>query len=182
MEQDKGILFKSLKSNLMTDKLSENYRNNLERINEIRRENPFATHVFFRRADNVTVDVPIAQAEFNANNHKEWIVEVERTLSAFGAPASAPARETVRADIPASTGVDVEVPAKPSEEKPLCPHGFEGSCLECEAANVAPPQNNEHVVEGAEQFAAPPTPPAATPVKATKKTAKKTAAKKKAAK
>lgn len=83
--------------------MTDNREANREKIKELLREKPLATHVYFRRDDQQLVDVPILQSEFTLNNKPAWRVEAlvggEETFS----PTATPEPE-------------LEVPPKPSEE------------------------------------------------------------------
>ena len=60
-----------------TSKLSDNTQDNLDKLAEIKKSNPSATHVYMRRCDkdNMVVDIPMDQAEFTIRMRKFWKLE-----------------------------------------------------------------------------------------------------------
>lgn len=85
-----------------------NLEANLKRLAEILKESPATTHIFFRREDDVRVDIPVAQAEFKIRTKPNWIVED----GAF--PAIELAVIGNKEELPV-------LPPKPSEEKKPAP-------------------------------------------------------------
>lgn len=56
---------------------NENVMENLRRLEEIKKKEPHATHVYMRRTnkDNLAVDIPISHADFTIRNNPIWILE-----------------------------------------------------------------------------------------------------------
>lgn len=59
--------------------LSINIEKNLEILIQLRKENPFLTHIMFRRDDGVLVDIPVDQAEFKIRNKPSWMIEASES-------------------------------------------------------------------------------------------------------
>lgn len=90
----------------------------LQVLAEIKKQNPYITHVYMRTDDDRLVDIPIAQAEWTLRQFPTNTVEpVEHEeISAGEAPASSHAHVTsVSAGAPSE---DISVPPRPSEEIP----------------------------------------------------------------
>lgn len=79
----------------------DNRAANRAKLTELIRKNPLATHIYFRRDDDVLVDVPLVQAEFTIGHRPGWLVD---------ASAGGEVRTFAEEQKP------VELPPKPSEE------------------------------------------------------------------
>lgn len=115
----------------------DNKDQNRENLKTMLRGRPLSTHANFRRLDGVLVDVPLMNAEFTINQKPEWTLE-----------SLAGGQQEFTADAPEAE--EIELPPKPSEE------------IHEETPPDAPPEDNEHVAEGAEQL---PKPSPTTPKK-----------------
>lgn len=100
---------------------------NLEKLADIRRKNPTASHIYIRRTtkDNLVVDIPIAQIEFIIRNNPLWEVvasnkqmdDAVEALFKDEAPAADPVAAPILEQV-LDQELELEVPPKPSEIKP----------------------------------------------------------------
>lgn len=101
---------------------SANMLSNLEKFAAAHKKLPNATHAYLRREDGVTVDIPIAQAEFTIRNKHKWTFENLAVSDVVQSPRVNPWPSQKLSDIgqketkPAAPEKPVEVPPKPSEE------------------------------------------------------------------
>lgn len=79
-------------------------KRNRERLKELLARQPVATHAYFRRADDVLVDVPIGQVPFNITNNPGWFLDSLVEPSSLMRPELTPEPQIL-------------IPPKPSETK-----------------------------------------------------------------
>lgn len=106
----------------------ENTDRNMQLLADLRAENPFLTHIYFRREDGVLVDIPVDQAEFKIRTKPKWVVDSsgstaqkavsvqknpwqDKSHSVQNGPVEVPAHQTE--EIPPNA--QIEVPPRPSE-------------------------------------------------------------------
>lgn len=95
-------------------KISNKYQENMEALEQIKENNPTATHVYIRRTtiDNSVIDIPIMMAEDEIKKHPEWEVVTsnkqmdDEVEALFGGEDDDPT---------------VQVPPKPSEKREWTP-------------------------------------------------------------
>jgi len=97
---------------MLTDKLNQ--------LEELLKENPTLTHVYFRRSDGVLVDVTKDQARLTLTRHADWQIENEQPINTkqeFGGVQNNPWEAGQEQQAVNEPEPDTEVPLKPSEEK-----------------------------------------------------------------
>lgn len=93
---------------------STNVQENLEKLEYLKQRNPSATHVYMERDDHVTVDIPLAQAEFTIRQRPTWtLVSSNKQMDDEVAKLFEEPSEPVILEEPEV----LEVPPKPSEKK-----------------------------------------------------------------
>lgn len=83
---------------------------NLEKLKQLLEKKPDTTHVYMRRDDDQSVDIPIGTAILTIRNNPSWKLEGVATAE----PANMLGGRSAASHAP--KGPDIDVPAKPSEQ------------------------------------------------------------------
>jgi len=88
-------------------------QNNLKKLADLKAENPFSTHIYMRRPDGVSVDIPMDHADFTIRQNMDWDVE-DAGVADAAAVLNKPTYATTALPAPAkpNAGTD-EVEEKP---------------------------------------------------------------------
>lgn len=91
----------------------------LDKIKEIIKENPAATHINMRREDDVLVDIPVVQADWMFRQHPLWVI-VDGGFAALSINTSQEEQPVIVPPKPSETVEDDKLPleeAEPVDEK-----------------------------------------------------------------
>lgn len=92
--------------------IPSNVQSNLERVGQLLKKTPNATHVYLRTDDDRLVDIPINSAETTIRTKPKWVVENLATAEGKHSPLQNP-WPSATAERP-KTGVSAQIPMTPA--------------------------------------------------------------------